>query len=456
MKREARTDLPVDLVLNNAKIYTRKGFVEAGLAIDEGRIFRIAKETNLPPASEKLDLKGLLLLPGMIDSHVHLRDQQLAYKEDFFSGTAAAAAGGVTSVIDMPNNKPVTMSSESLRERMGIAEKKAIVNVAFYSAFPSDLSEINLTVEEGAVAFKLFLSQMIGGLDIEDDDALSKAFDKVSETKVPIAVHAEDRETIEKATTGLQKTGRKDVEARLEARSPKAERKAILRTIRLVERTEAHVHFCHLSSAIGLNAFLDAKKDGLPVTCEVTPHHLFLSSEHLKRLKTLALVDPPLRTQKDIRALWNALKQGLIDVISTDHAPHTIEEKKADSVWEAKAGFPGLETMLPLLLTQVNHDHLSLSTLVRATSEKPAHIFNLKDRGCLIEGHHADLVAVDMSQEYEIDASEFYSKAKYSPFDGWKVKGKPVKTLVDGKLVMDEGEIVAEPGIGQVIRRPKS
>jgi dihydroorotase len=444
--------LLVDLVLRNARIYTRKGIAEAGLAIDEGRISKIAKETNLPPASEKLDLKGLLLLPGVIDSHVHLRDQQLAYKENFFSGTAAAAAGGVTSVIDMPNNKPVTMSSESLRARMGIAEKRVIVNVAFYSAFPRDLSQICSIVEEGAVAFKLFLSQMIGGLDIEDDEALIEAFDKVSETKVPIAVHAEDRETNEKATTELQKSGRRDVEARLEARSPKAERKAIQRTIRLVKRTEAHVHFCHLSSAIGLNAFLGAKKDGLPVTCEVTPHHLFLSSEHLKRLKTLALVDPPLRTQKDIRALWNALRKGLIDVISTDHAPHTIEEKKADSVWEAKAGFPGLETMLPLLLTQVNQGHLSLSTLVRATSEKPAQIFSLKDRGRLAEGNHADLVAVDMNREYEIDASRFYSRSKYSPFDGWKAKGKPVKTIVDGKLVMDEGEIVAEPGTGRIIR----
>ncbi len=439
-------------MLNNAKIYTRKRIIEAGLAIDGGRIFRIAKEANLPPASEKLDLKGLLLLPGMIDSHVHLRDQQLAYKEDFFSGTAAAAAGGVTSVIDMPNNKPVTMSPESLRERMEIAEKRAIVNVAFYSAFPSDLSEINSIVEEGAVAFKLFLSQKIGGLDIEDDKTLLKAFDKVSETKVPVAVHAEDREIIEKASEKLQKAGCIDVEARLEARSPKAERKAIQRTVRLLEKTCARVHFCHLSSAAGLNAFVDAKKDGLPVTCEVTPHHLFLSSEHLKRLKTLALVDPPLRTQKDIRALWKALRQGLIDVISTDHAPHTIEEKKADSVWEAKAGFPGLETMLPLLLTQVNQGHLSLSTLVRATSERPAQIFNLKNRGRLVEGNHADVVAVDMNREYEIDASRFYSKAKYSPFDGWKVTGKPVKTFVDGKLVMDEGEITAEPGTGRIIR----
>jgi len=439
-------------VLNNAKICTRKGIAEAGLAIDEGRIFRITKEPNLPQASGKIDLKGLLLLPGVIDSHVHLRDQQLAYKEDFLSGTAAAAAGGVTSVIDMPNNRPVTMSSKSLRERMGIAEKRAIVNVAFYSAFPRDLSEIGAIVEEGAVAFKLFLSQKIGGLDIEDDETLLQAFDEVSETKVPIAVHAEDRGMIEEATGKLRKAGRRGVEARLEARSPQAESKAIQRTVRLLEKTRARVHLCHVSSAAGLNAFADAKKEGLPVTGEVTPHHLFLSSEHLKRLKTLALVDPPLRTQKDIRALWNALRQGLIDVISTDHAPHTIEEKTADSVWEAKAGFPGLETMLPLLLTQVNQGHLSLSTLVRATSERPAQIFNLKNRGRLAEGNHADLVAVDMNREYEIDASKFYSKAKYSPFDGWKVTGKSVKTFVDGKLVMDEGEITAKPGTGRTLR----
>lgn len=442
----------VDLILSNVKICTSKGIVKAGMAIDEGRIFKIAKNTSLPPASERLDLKGLLVLPGLIDSHVHLRDQQLAYKEDFISGTAAAAAGGVTSVIDMPNNKPLTMSSNSLRERMKIAERRVITNVAFYSAFPRELSEIYSIIKEGAVAFKLFLSQKIGGLDIEDDEILLRAFNKASELEVPIAVHAEDREMIEKAESELRKAGRRDAQAHLEAHSPEAERNAIQRTIRLVEQTNAHVHFCHLSSAAGLNALLNAKKNGLPVTCEVTPHHLFLSSEHLKRLKTLALVDPPLRTQKDAHALWGALRRGLIDTISSDHAPHTIEEKKAYSVWDVKPGIPGLETMLPLLLTEVNEGRLSLSALVRATSEGPAQIFNLKGRGNLVEGNHADLVVVNMSQEHEIDSSKFHSKAKYSPFDGWRVRGKPVKTFVNGKLVMDEGEIVADSGTGQIIR----
>ncbi|TET20146.1 dihydroorotase [Candidatus Bathyarchaeota archaeon] len=443
--------LPVDLVLSNAKVYTRRGIVEAGLAIDNGRIFRIAKETNLPQASTKLDLQGCIVLPGLIDMHVHLRDQQLAYKEDFFTGTSAAAAGGVTLTVDMPNNKPVTMSSKSLRERMKLAEKRITVNVAFYSAFPATLGEISSIVEEGAVGFKLFLSQGIGGLDIEDNDVLLRAFNKAGEMNVPVAVHAEDKEILENIKNKMKQAERNDMNAYLEVHPPNAEMKAIQRIIQLVKESEVRVHFCHISSAAGLNAFLAAKKMGISVTCEVTPHHLFLSHEHLKRCRTTALVHPPLRTKRDVKALWNALTRGLIDTIASDHAPHTIEEKEAKSIWDVKPGIPGLETMLPLLLTQVNEGTLALSDLVKMTSEKPAEIFSLKDRGSLDEGCLADLVVVDVHRKHKIDSSRFLSKAKYSPFDGWKVKGKPIKTFVNGQLVMDEGEIVAKPGTGQIV-----
>jgi dihydroorotase len=444
--------LTVDLVLRNAKVYTSRGIVEAGVAIDEGRIFRVAKEPNLPQASAESDLKGRLLLPGLIDPHVHLRDQQLAYKEDFSSGTAAAAAGGVTLTIDMPNNRPVTMDVKSLRERMNLAKTRSVVNVAFYSAFPENPEEIRSIVREGAVAFKLFLSQGIGGLDIEDDDALLHAFDEVKKRKVPLAVHAEDKGTLEKMRKEMQRAGRKDVEAYLEVHSPEAERRAVQRIIQLVKKSGAHVHFCHVSSAAGLETILTAKNMGLPVTCEVTPHHLLLTSEHLKRRGMVALTDPPLRTKGDTEALWRALKQGFIDALASDHAPHTMEEKESESVWATKPGIPGLETTLPLLLTQVNGGRLTISDLVRATSEMPAKIFHLRGRGSVGEGCCADLVVVDMRREYEIDPSRFYSKAKFSPFDGWRVKGKPVKTFVNGRLVMDEGEVVAKPGTGQIVR----
>ncbi len=441
------------MVFHHAKMCIRGRIIEAGLAIDEGRIIKIAKETNLPSASIKLNLRGHLTLPGLIDPHVHLRNQKLAYKEDFFSGTAAAAAGGVTSTIDMPNNKPVTMDLNSLRERRKLAERRAVVNVAFYSAFPLTLEEVPSIIENGALAFKLYMSEKIGGLDVDDDTLLLQAFNEVAKMRVLVAVHAEDRKILETKRIEMEEAGRKDLEAYVEAHPPEAEEKAIRRIIQLAKKSGVQVHFCHLSSAVGLNAFLAAKKDGLPVTCEVTPHHLLLSSEHLKRYRTLALTNPPLRSRKDAVALWSALKQGFIDAIASDHAPHAEEEKQVHSVWDAKPGIPGLETTLPLLLTEVSERRLTIADLVRLTSEKPAEIFNLRNRGRIEKGNWADIVVVDINRKYKIDASNFHSKAKYSPFDGWRVRGKPIKTFVNGRLVMDEGEIVAKPGTNQIIEK---
>jgi dihydroorotase len=443
--------LLVDAVLYNTKICIHGNLVEAGLAIDKGKIVKIAKNTNLPPASTKMDLKGHIMLPGLIDCHVHLRDQQLAYKEDFVTGTAAAAAGGVTSVIDMPNNKPVTLDSFSLKERMKLAEKRVLVNVAFNSAFPKNVEEISEVVKAGAVGFKVYLSNRIGGIDVDDDELLFAAFKEAKENGVPVAVHAEDKKIIEERRREMETAGQNDTAAYVNAHPPEAEAQSIQRVIRLVKRSGVHVHFCHISSALGLDAVLIAKKAGLPVTCEVTPHNLLLSSEQYNRSEFFALTDPPLRTQEDAAALWSALKRGFIDMLASDHAPHALEEKNVDSVWEAKPGIPGLETTLSLLLTRVNDGRLSLPELVKLTAEEPAKTFNLGERGFLGEGNWADIVVVDMKREYEIDSSVFFSKAKYSPFDGMRVKGKPVKTFVNGKLVMDEGEIVTESGTGHIL-----
>jgi len=444
--------LQVDLVLVNAKVFTRDGIVDAGLAIDDGRIVKVAKETGLPKADRRMDLEEKLALPGLIDSHVHLRDQQLAYREDFQSGTSAAAAGGFTTVIDMPNNQPITMSAETLKERMRLAEPLVLVNVAFNSAFPAQVDEIRRIVKAGAVGFKLYLLQQVGGISIDDDEALLDAFQAVSETRVPISVHAEDKSTIEKIKSSLIEQGRTDLNAFLEAHPTEAERKAITRVAELARKSGALVHVCHVSSNIGLAAVLKARKMGCHMTCEVTPHHLLLTTQHLKKIGALALEIPPLRTHRDVSALWQALQKGDVDTIGSDHAPHSHEEKQAESVWDVKPGIVGLETMLPLLLTEVHKGRLSLEQLVRLLSEKPAEIFHLKDRGKLNAGCFADITIVDLKKEHKIDASKFYSKAKFSPFDGWKVKGKAVKTFVNGQLVMDEDEIVAKPGSGRIIR----
>lgn len=443
--------MPVDTALHNAKVYTSRGLIEAGIAIDRDRIVRIAKKTNLPKASQQINLKGDIALPGLIDSHVHLRDQELAYKEDFASGTTAAAAGGITTVIDMPNNQPTTKSTETLQERMQLAEKKILVNVAFNSAFPTRTHEIPDIVKAGAVGFKLYLSQQIGGIDPDDNNALLKAFKVARQTKIPVAVHAEDRSTIEQEQRNMMKQGRNDLEAFLEAHRPEAEEKAVVRISKISQESRVNLHICHISSERGMKAILKAKKLNHHTTCEVTPHHLLLTSKDLKKQGNTALEVPPLRKTSDVAYLWRNLRKGLVDTIASDHAPHTLEEKNAEKIWDVKTGIAGLETMLPLMLTQVNKGRLTIQRLVRLTCEAPARIYRLSNCGSLEEGAIADVTVIDLKKEHRMDASRFHSKVRYSPFNGWKVKGLPVKAFVNGQLVMDEGEIVAEPGCGRVV-----
>lgn len=445
--------MTADLILSNAKAYIHNEIVDCSLAINQGKIFKIAKEANMPKAETKIDLKNLLVLPGLIDVHVHLRDEGKAYKEDFYSGTAAAAAGGITTVLDMPNNEPVTMSVEALRNRMKNAENRILVNVGFYSEFPKNMKETEEIIREGAVAFKLFMAEQIGGLNIDDDHALLEAFKIVSSLKTPVAVHAEDKTTLKKVEEELKRDNCNDIEAFLRAHSENVEVTAVKRLLKIAEQTNVHVYFCHISTENGLKAIVDGKKSGIKITCETTPHHLFLSVGDLRRIGTLALTTPPIRENHHIAALWDGIKNSWIDILASDHAPHTLGEKKAESVWDVKVGVPGLETTLPLLLTEVKHERLSITDIVRLMAESPAEIFGLKGRGFLKEGNNADLIVVDLDVKHKIDASKFHSKAKYSPFNGWNVEGKPVKTFVGGRLIMDDGEIVAEAGSGEIIRR---
>ena len=441
----------VDLVLKNAKIYYADSIIEACLAIDGERIVGISKETNLPRSSKKTDLKGGLVLPGIIDAHVHLRDEDFGYKEDFFTGTCAAASGGVTTVLDMPNNSPVTMSVDSLKRRAEIASQKAVVNVGFYSAFPENLDEMGNIVGLGARGFKIFLSKQVGGLDPEDDKQILQGFKKAASLDVPVLIHAEDKRFLESKSEELKKEGKTDVKAFMEAHSIRSEVDALKRAVHLARTSGVHIHICHVSAGQSIEVISSAKRSGMRVTCEVTPHHLLLSSRRLNLLGLIALTNPPLRSESDQEVLWSGLRSGVIDIIASDHAPHALNEKMGDSVWEVAPGFPGLETIVPLMLTQINEGRLSLSRFVQISSKRPAEIFRIEERGILKEGSFADIIVIDMKKEWKIDSSKFYSKAKFSPFDGRRVRGKVTKTFVNGRLIMDEGEIVGKPGEGKIL-----
>jgi dihydroorotase (multifunctional complex type) len=445
--------LIVDLILNRGKAYLNNKLVDCSLAIDQSRIFKIGKDPNMPQAERKIDLKNMIVLPGLIDAHVHLRDERNSYKENFYSGTAAAAAGGITTVLDMPNNDPVTMSTNTLKRRIEIARRKTLVNIGFYSEFPKNIEKSEEIIREGATAFKLYLAERIGGLNIDDDHILTEAFRILSNMDVPVAVHAEDRKKMEEKKDQFRFCNHKDIQAFLEVHSEHVEASAIERLVKVAGQTDVHLHVCHLSSETGLKAVMDGKKNGVKITCEVTPHHLLLSVDDLMKLGGLSLTVPPVRAKSHAEVLWNALKREWIDIVASDHAPHTLDEKKSESIWDIKPGIPGLETTLPLLLNEIKHGRLSLTELVRLMSKNPARIFRLEGKGLLKEGNDADLTVVDLNKKFKINASKFYSKAEYSPFDGIHGEGKPVKTFIGGCLVMDEGEIVAKAGTGRVIER---
>jgi len=296
-------------------------------------------------------------------------------------------------------------------------------------------------------AFKIFLYHPVTELDVHHDEVLLEALRRVELLNRPVAVHAEEGEIIQRIEKEFRKSGKTSLNNFLEAHSIEREINAVQRILNLARQTISHIHFCHISGAPSLRYIKGFKPQ---ITCETTPHHLLLTTEDLHACKRTALTNPPLRSRVNNSRLWRALKEGLIDILASDHAPHLIEEKKHEDIWEASPGIPGLETTLPLMLTQLNHGRLSWSRLIQLLAIKPAEIFQL-NRGSIQSGNVADLVIVDMNQEYKIDSSKFYSKAKYSPFDGWKVKGKPVKTFVGGRLIYDSGEIVAEPGSGTIL-----
>ena len=442
----------VDSVLTNAKAYLNGEIVDCNLAIENGKIFKIGKEAHTPKADSTIKLGNFLILPGLIDAHVHLRDEEKAYKEDFYTGTAAAAAGGVTTVLDMPNNSPVTMSAKTLRNRIQIAKNKSVVNVGFYSEFPNKLSEMADIIAEGAVAFKLFMARQIGGLDIDNDQEVIEAFKKVNDLGTLVATHAEDKTMLKAAEEKLKKANQCGASAFSEAHSERVEYKAIEHLLG-INKVNMHLHFCHVTTKESMSLITEAKRSGRKVTCEVTPNHLLLSDRDFEHQGSLLAIMPPLRNSHHIKNLWEFIDEGWVDTIGSDHAPHSLNEKSVGNIWEAKVGVPGLETTLPLLLTMARKGYLTIAKLVSLLSEKPAEIFNLGDRGKLERGKRADIVAIDFNRKYRIDASKFLSKAKYSPYDGWEVQGKPMKTFVNGLLVMDEQVIVAKAGSGGIVRR---
>ena len=438
--------------ITDARLALGEELVEGDISIRGGRIEKICKTALLPKADRTIDGKGLIAIPGLIDGHVHLRDMELSYKEDFSSGTLAAAAGGFTTVLDMPNTKPPTNSDERLVEKITKARTAINVNVGFYASLVESALDLRKMMNAGAIAFKLYMNEPNLDAWHNDHQRLLSSMEECGSLGILIAVHAENGPDIEGIRTRCIKAGMNSVHDFLRAHAPKFELEAVRAITDLARRAHSKVHICHLSTHRGMKEISAARKKGVKITCEVTPHHLFLDSADLNRKRGFALMVPPLRGRSDARALWKAMIRGNVDMIASDHAPHSLEEKTARDVWKVSPGLPGLETTLPLLLTKIRHDEMSLAALVRLLAENPARIFGLQGKGHLEAGMDGDVVLIDPKARFKIDSSKFYSKAHFSPFDGVRCVGRPVVTIVAGHVVYDRGEIVEEKR-GKIVGR---
>jgi len=422
----------LDLVIENCRI--NQSILNIG--VRDGEIAAISKSSL--KADKTINIKGKIILPGLIDAHVHFREPGYEYKEDFKSGSMAAAHGGFTTILDMPNTKPETNTSREFKKKIKKASKKSIIDFGLHAGINS-LKEIEDITPLKPASFKIFTEKI-------ENHKLLRVFQILKGSSIPVTFHCEDPQIIEYYTKQLKDETRPEIYS--QARPSIAEEIATANAIAFSQHYDHPIHICHISSKNTLQLIKSAKA---PVTCEITPHHLLLRTEDMKRFGAIAKTNPPLRSEKE--AISPEYLE-MIDIIATDHAPHTLQEKR-ENIWDAPPGIPNLEVTLKLLLTLNAKKLLRLSKIKEMLSEKPARIFGLKNKGRIKVGMDADLVIIDPKKTGKIKSDEFYSKAHYTPFEGMEYTGEPVMTILRGKLIMKDGEIFENKGIHAKSEYPK-
>ena len=417
----------MDLVLKNCKLIDEVG--EYFIKIEDGKINEISK--NPLNSDNIIDIKDNYVLPGFIDPHIHFRDPGLTQKEDFKTGSLAAANGGFTTVIDMPNTLPKTNTYNALKEKIKIAKKKSVVNFELQMGH-NNLDEMKKMIELNPISVKVFM-------DLESDERLEKIFHDLSilkqETRYNglVATHCEKKSIVEHETEKLQQKDENPAIDYAYARPTQSEDESVRQAIELARANNLKLHICHLSSSKSLSMAKNASKS-MPISWEFTPHHLLLDNTSYNIYGTLIKTNPPLRPKED------SVKISDLDdtsIIGTDHAPHTMEDKTKDT-WTSSPGIPNLETVVPLLLTEVHKGNIDLKLIPKILSENAAKIYGLENKGKIAQGYDADLTIIDLKQKGKIDITNFKTKAEYTPFDGWEYQGLPIMTIVNGKIVMDK------------------
>ncbi len=426
----------VDLLLKDGIVIVSGTEVVRSVAIQADKIEGIYEPQMAPPAKETIDCHDTYILPGIIDIHVHLRDLRQSEKEDYRSGTMAAAAGGVTTVVDMPNSDPPVLSMEVLEDKIEQARSKRFVNVGFYAGIPKRVSSFDDKMVDLILGLKEYPHAPLSTGTSSTTSRIRSCMSLAARHQIPLLFHPDSSTPSSKTSTMAEY---------LEAHSCEGELESVRRFVQARAEVGGHLHVCHVSCATTARFVLENRSEDT-LTAEVTPHHLFLNASQFSYYDGIAKVLPPLRSPYDNQTLLDMLcGRCAIDCVASDHAPHTDEEKLRPFL-SAPSGVVGLETTVPLLLTAVFEKRLSWVDYLRVCCSAPASIIGLSSKGILAPRYDADIIIVE-KVKYQIEGRRFFSKAKTTPFEGQVVLARPLTTIVGGEVVYDHGKFVIGPGV---------
>ena len=445
-----------DLAITGGVVVTPAGRRNVGIGVKDGVIAALRPPGEAIEATRVIDASGRLVLPGGVDAHVHCREPGFTHKEGFASATRAAVCGGVTTIMVMPTDNPWTTTASEFAHKRDLLAGQAYADVALQAAVAADLStlsEIKRLVELGAISFELFLGDVPAAYTFGDNANLEVALRRIGETGRVAGITPADDTLIAGRAKSLDATKPLDAAAFAGTRPPASEALGVARACLIAELTGARVHLRQMSSRASIAVLRDFRRRIGTLTAEITPHNLILTAGDAARLGPYGKVVPPLRAADDCAAGWSGLLDGTIDIVATDHAPHAVSEKEAglSDLSKAPGGFPGVQTLLPVLLEAAASGLLTYEQLARVASESPAQIFGLYPRkGVIAVGSDADLVLVDPQRQWTIRNEDQQSLARITPFAGRSIRGYPEFTLLRGMVVMENGQIVGNPN-GQFV-----
>jgi dihydroorotase len=448
--------LAADLLISGGTVVHENGCFAADVAVKDGVVAFVDHPAFAPRAARVLDASGRFVLPGAIDMHTHIREPGTTHKEDWATGTRAAAAGGVTIVFDMPNTDPPVWSLEALAMKRDAAERQAHVNFGLYGLLDERaLDAIEPLARAGVIGFRLFYGNTTGNLPAPNDGAVLEGFEILASLGLRCSIHAENSPILFWRENRMKAAGRDDAFAHLSARADIVALESLNRSIVLSEWTDARIHIVHESCMRSIPVIRDAKARGVPITVETCPQYLLIAAEDLTGdAGRIARLNPPIRDGRQRESILQALLDGTIDILGTDHAPHAAEEKAPPSYWDNACGFPGVETSMRLMLTLVHEGRVTLEHYVRMASAAPARAFGLYPRkGVVQPGANGDLVVVDLARRGVIRGAALHSiRSRFTPFEGRETVGMPVATVVCGRVVIEEDVVAEAPGWGRMGR----